>query len=108
MQDTPDLSKIISIIMQNPTLISEIAALASSSGSKAEVKEEETAETVTDPVVSEAEIAPQDEPPRTRGKAHRRELLNAMKPYLSEQRRGALDSMSSILDIIDVMARKES
>ena len=106
MQDTPDLSKIISVIMQNPALVSEIASLATSS-KVTEAKEESAPIVTADPTASEVRIA-ESEPQRTNVKTHRRELLNAMKPYLSETRRGALDSMSSILDIIDVMVRKES
>ena len=105
MSDTPDLSKIVSVIMQNPALISEIAALANQTKTPPpeqtqdpEIAEETVAETVAAP---ERQSTP-------RARAHRKELLSAMKPYLSESRRGALDSMSSILDIIDVMIRKES
>ena len=111
MQETPDLSKIISLIMQNPTLISEISSLVKSAPTEEEKKTEPTAidqtedkssievaeEVVTEPITKQAVR-------RTR----RKELLNAMKPYLSDNRRTAIDSMSSILDILDVMMKRES
>ena len=106
MQETPDISKIISVIMQNPALISEIAALANAT--KPEPQKESIEVTASEPeTVADSHVVSESVKP-THGRAHRKELLNAMKPYLSEGRRGALDSMSSILDILDVMGRKES
>ena len=105
MQDTPDLSKIIGLIMQNPSLIEQISALAKSgtaSESEVSVEPDGEPETVTEPTVSAISEAP------VHSRAKRKELLNAMKPYLSEGRRTAIDSMSSILDILEVMKRKES
>ena len=99
MQSTPDLSKIVSLIMQNPELIEQISSLAKGDNESTPEPEEETAE------VSVSEKA--TEPQATRNmRAHRHELLSAMKPYLSESRRTAIDSMASILDIIDVMVKK--
>ena len=107
MSETPDLSKIVSVIMQNPALISEIAALASATKQPTEQPTEETKpEVVIEQSKQTSPIPERPEPSRAR--AHRKELLSAMKPYLSESRRGALDSMASILDVIDVMIRKES
>jgi hypothetical protein len=59
-------------------------------------------------VVVESSASAPIQPPHSQNKRRRKELLSAMKPYLSEHRQSAIDSMSSILDIIDVMARKES
>ena len=105
MPQAPDLSKIVSIIMENPALISQISELAKSSQTQDEVEKapepEEEAVTAKETVITQEKPAPH-------AKAHRKELLNAMKPYLSETRRGALDSMATILDIIDVMLKKES
>ena len=100
MQQTPDLSSIVNLIMQNPSLIEQISALAKQGSNEvAEHVEEATA-----PAVEEANVAKETVVPAA--KTHRRELLNAMKPYLSENRRVAIDSMSSIMDVIDVMVRK--
>ena len=110
MQEAPDLSKIVSVIMQNPALISEIASLVnSSSENKSAVREEPEVAVDAVPEVREsvAEAQVTQETP-THSRARRKELLNAMKPYLSEQRRGAIDSMASILDILDVMVRRET
>ena len=107
MADTPDLSRIINVIMQNPALIEQIAALANVSSDTekdSQPIEEETSfskktQEDTAPVAAKAEPAPVM-------KTYRRDLINAMKPYLSENRRSAIDSMSSILDVIDVMMKK--
>ena len=111
MAETPDISKIIGVLMQNPALISEIASLVNG----AEKKDESTAEEVKEAPVAAKETAEEpviraNQPREAQGhnKARRKELLSAMKPYLSENRRGAIDSMASILDIIDVMAKRES
>ena len=105
MENTPDISKIIGVIMQNPSLISEIAALANkpaetetSTDTESSPKAQESVNTVIEPAEA---TPPKRRPPR-------KELLNAMKPYLSEKRRGALDSVASIFDILDVMMRKET
>ncbi len=100
MQQTPDLSSIVSLIMQNPTLIEQISALAKQGATEVVEPTEEPQS-----VASEASGIAQ-EPLTTTAKLHRRELLNAMKPYLSENRRVAIDSMSSIMDVIDVMIKK--
>lgn len=99
MQQTPDLSSIVNLIMQNPALIEQISALAKP---KSDV---EPAQAIEPEVLEEesATAAVTDAVPLMR--SHRRDLLNAMKPYLSENRRTAIDSMSSILDVIDVMAK---
>ena len=103
MKDTPDLSSIVNLIMQNPTLIEQISALAKAKSEAEEAseitnEEKETAITPGEPQVETASA------PLMR--SHRHELLSAMKPYLSENRRAAIDSMASILDVINVMVRK--
>lgn len=112
MQQTPDLSKIVSLIMQNPSLISEIAALASSNEDSTASTESAESTLSTEPksvAPTEREVqAVAEERTHIQSRTRRKELLSAMKPYLSEQRRGAIDSMSSILDILDVMMKKES
>lgn len=100
MQPTPDLSSIVSIIMQNPALIEQISALA-----KQKVEAEAPQVSETEKTESEAAVSSADVNAVPLMRSHRRDLLNAMKPYLSENRRVAIDSMSSILDVIDVMAK---
>ena len=105
MADTPDLSKIISVIMDNPAIIEQISALIKS-------------EDASDPSVSvnnDAELektdiqsVKTDTPPMVLTKSdekkkNRTRLLYAMKPYLKESRTKAIDTMISIADILDVM-----
>lgn len=106
MQNTPDLAGIINLIMQNPSLIAEISALANP-------KTEEVAEPeATEVQEIKEEVTKTEIPAATQTvsvplmRTHRHDLLNAMKPYLSESRRSAIDSMASILDVIDVMIKK--
>ncbi len=97
MADTPDLSKIVSLIMQNPALIEQISALA-----KSEPTVEEAPPPVAETVSEAAETSVES---HVGSRLHRQELLNAMKPYLSENRRAAIDSMMSIADILDMMRK---
>jgi hypothetical protein len=99
MNETPDLSSIVNLIMQNPSLIEQISSLAKQ-GAK------DVAEPIEEQKNESAEESITQNTPTPMTKSHRRELLNAMKPYLSENRRVAIDSMSSIMDVIDVMVRK--
>ena len=98
MESTPDLSRIVNLIMQNPELIEQISAL-----SKSEPRKENSEEMTQDDLETVVNV---DKAPKRDMRIYRQELLSAMKPYLSENRRSALDSMSSILDIIDLMSRK--
>ena len=89
----PDISKIVGLIMENPSLIEEIRALA---GEENESKEEAKTES--------AAFVP---PPEKSGSASkRRELLGALKPYLSEERSRAVDKMLSFTDILEMMRSK--
>lgn len=99
MSGTPDLSGIINLIMQNPALIEQISALAKQ-------KPEVEADITEEEAVGEEQIAVNDVRPTPSQKSNRRDLINAMKPYLSENRQIAIDSMSSILDVIDVVMKK--
>ncbi len=92
-----DLSKIVGLIMENPNLIAEIRALAEKSEAEEAEKEEdapETAKEVSMPL------------PETRSRGKRRDLLLALKPYLSDERCKAVDQMLSIGDILDMMRNK--
>ena len=96
MSETPDLGKIVSLIMENPDLISRIQGLA---------KGENAKETPT-PVKEETEvIAPAEvsRPASVDPKEKRNRLLGAMKPYLSSERAKAIDSVMSVVEILDMM-----
>lgn len=102
MADTPDLSKLVGLIMQNPELISQISALAKSDNTGKDTSSEE--ETLDEMPTTEAVSV--SAPTSNNMRSHRQELLYAMKPYLSESRRTAIDSMISISEIIDMMRKK--
>ena len=111
MANTPDLSKIVEVIMQNPELITTISSLiTSSSESTQNQSDDETAKTSEAPATEAvaSPITPQSRPiaaatdPQS-ARSPRRELLGALKPYLSESRRAAIDSMISISDVLSMM-----
>ena len=100
-----DLSKIVNLIMENPKLIEEIKNLAS----RDEGAEQETGN-IADPDTAD-KIEPEKESVETityptvknENRSRRNDLLCALKPYVSEKRSQAIDSMMSIADILDVM-----
>ena len=103
MADTPDIGKIIGLIMENPDLISRISSLAK--GAEAEAEKESVAVESNEPTpAAEAAAAPVAREGSSKINRHR--LLSAMKPYLSEERCRAIDSMSAIGEIFDAMKRR--
>ena len=111
MASTPDLSKIVEVIMQNPELITTITSLIASSSSSTEDQATNDAPETTEAPKIESSATPLtaqvkasatlSEPQSAR--SPRRELLGALKPYLSESRRAAIDSMISISDVLSMM-----
>ena len=97
-----DLSKIVSLIMENPHIIDEIKRLAENS--------EGTGDSSS--ITSEAPIIKTEEtetsaPPVSHPKSkRRRELLTALKPYVSGERGQAIESIMTIADILDAMGKK--
>ncbi len=98
MADTPDLTRIINLIMSNPSLVSEIANLASKDSAEEANADIGDAPEITEPVAAEPA-------PTSLRRSHRSQLLGAMKPYLSEGRAKAIDTMISIADILDMTRR---
>lgn len=95
-----DVGKVISVLMENPALIAEISNLVN--------KEEKSESEEATPVIAEAEprISEASLPistPTSSIRSNRTQLLGALKPYLSESRAKAIDSMMTIADIIDMM-----
>ena len=84
-----DISKVVGLIMENPQLIEQIANLA-------KPKENEK-----EPLPSE--IIKEETQERRHGQSERAKLLGALKPYVSEDRAKAIDSMISIAEILDMM-----
>jgi hypothetical protein len=104
-----DLAKIVSLIMENPRLIDEIKNLASTNGKTQSTESEDTE--VASPIVPEEKTSPtlsnityttSESDPRTK----RKDLLTAIKPYVSPERGKAIESMMSIVDIIDMIRSK--
>lgn len=101
MDSNTDISKIIGLIMENPDIIDRIKSLA-------ENESQPTASTVTEeaaPTVKEerTESVPTYKEASRRDKKRRSELLCALKPYLSESRSKAIDTMLNIIEVIDLM-----
>jgi|GEM_PF-2810466 len=100
VKGTPDISRIISVLMENPELIEQISALA------AEKKEEEEP-TPAPPEEERTETVSASAKPEASSIHSRREqLLSALKPYLSDERQKAIDSMMTFADILDAVRRK--
>ena len=106
MADTPDIGRIIGLIMENPSLIAEISALAKrETGDTADKEPAPPAPEATQPASAPVETAPasaQESP----AKLNRHRLLSAMKPYLSEGRCRAIDQMTSLGEILEAMKRR--
>lgn len=108
MSDTkPDIGRIVSLIMENPSLIAEISNLAKADGTHAD-EAKEAVEQPTDGTAVEtvAQAAPKEQSEVRRRGRGRTDLLTALKPYVSRERAQALDSMISIVEILDTMKRR--
>ena len=107
VEGTPDLGRIVGLIMENPKLIEEISRLAHGEASDGE-KPPDSAASEKVEGVNEAEAKPEaiqtvsaPEPKR-----RRTELLCALKPYVSKERAQAIDSMITVVEILDTMKRR--
>ena len=98
-----DLSRVVSLIMENPGLIEQISNLAKQKSDDSPITEE-IPEIVAENKGEEAEsVASQPLSPPPNGRTNRAQLLGALKPYVSKERAKAIDSMISIADILDMM-----
>ena len=101
-QENLDIGRVVGLIMENPQLIEQIAALAKGQGEpKAEPPVEEVVKEET-PIEATPTVSTPT-PVRGQERAHRAHLLGALKPYVSKERAKAIDSMISIADILDMM-----
>ena len=99
-----DIGKVVGLIMENPQLIEQISNLAKQQSPPAEKTREsppKTEESTTDEAVTAS--TPPTYPISDYARGNRAQLLGALKPYVSEERAKAIDSMISIADIIDMM-----
>lgn len=102
-----DLGKIVNLIMQNPELIEQIKKLGEKSESTENEMETKAQNTEIEPTGAEEEVSTVSAAGvKSVARSRRRELLCALKPYVSEERSRAIDSMMSIADILDVMRSK--
>ena len=107
-----DVAKIVNLIMENPKLIEEIRTLANNSGTAQEGSEEianKEDPSLTLPDGESAFISEKESPATAmENKKHRqrRELLSALKSYVSPERGRAIESMLSIADILDMMRER--
>ena len=92
MADTHDLTKIVGLIMEHPEIVGQISALLSPEGASEAAKD--TAEVNATPTVTA---------PKSERKSDRARLLGAMKPYLSESRARAVDTMITVAEILESM-----
>lgn len=105
-QGSPDIGKIVSLIMENPDLIERISSLANQPPTSDHIEENEEKEEKNDsgtkkiePTVAKAEPVYSE----STVKSNRSQLLCALKPYVSKERAQAIDSMISIAEILDMM-----
>ena len=98
-QESLDIGKIVGLIMENPQLIEQISGLMKQKEEPPPV-EETAIDTANTPV--EEKITP-TYASVTHQRGNRARLLGALKPYVSEERARAIDSMISIADILDMM-----
>ena len=102
-QENLDIGRVVGLIMENPQLIEQISNLAKQQSPKP-IPESEAA-TPSENAVEESVSAsvPPTYPTMDHSRGNRAQLLGALKPYVSEERAKAIDSMISIADIIDMM-----
>lgn len=94
MADTPDISSVVNMILENPELVAKISAMAKGMGSgEAPPEEKEEAAPISASPISDS---------TNEKRIHRAKLASAMKPYLSRERAQAIDTMMSIADILEL------
>ena len=99
-----DLSRIVNLIMENPSLVSQIKALADKPTESVDTDITDTDEAVGENTEEVAQLTQKTvSTPTPVPHSRRKDLLVALKPYLSEQRGKAMETMMSIVDIIDMM-----
>lgn len=102
MSSSPDIGRIIQLIMENPGLVEEISKLANSDEQK-EVQEASPTISLPEPArAEESKTEPAIAAPMPQ-RAKRAQLLGALKPYVSAERAKAIDSMISVAEILDMM-----
>lgn len=88
--------------MENPKLIEEISNLGKGTASAPEEKAEEISGEIKADAQRAVSASPEPTVRQASGK-NRSQLLGALKPYVSTERAQAIDSMLSIVEILDAM-----
>ena len=104
-----DISKVVSLIMDNPKLVEEIKELAKGTDGDTETKEapRETEQHEAEKSDTVIEEEGSTYPYRQGGrKSQRTELLKALKPYVSKERGKAIESMITIAEVLEVMRER--
>lgn len=83
--------------MENPSLVEQIRNLAANGTKEDEASPEKAEETASAPASLYKDAADTYENPQS---SRRNQLLRAVRPYLSEERGKAIESMITIADII--------
>jgi hypothetical protein len=96
---TPDISRIIKLIMDNPKIIEEIGDMVKSESVDTHTEDQAPK---TEEKVAEVAASPTDINPKSK---NRKDLLYAMKPYLSEKRARAIDSMLTFAEVFTMLKR---
>ena len=117
MDNAPNISDVINVIMQNPEMLGMIKNLVSGNQQKTDDSQEAanlTEESIQNPNnTSEPESAASAAFPLesvsgnnsdSKGE-RRRQLLSALKPYLSPTRARAIDSMLGFTEIFEVIRK---
>ena len=98
-QESLDIGKVVGLIMENPQIIEQISSLMK--------KQENPPMSEEKPTEAESVSVNATTTPQYTSISHQRgnraQLLGALKPYVSEERARAIDSMISIADILDMM-----
>ena len=97
-EGTPDISRIVKLIMDNPKIIEEIGDMVKSE--RIPPPDEEPK-----PVAAEENEAVATIPQENQKSKNRKDLPYALKPYLSEKRAHAIDSMLSVAEVFTMLKR---
>ena len=101
-----DLSKIVGMIMDNPDLIEQIKRMSQNEESTEEKAVSDTDPNPKDTRESSEGVDTYEQPQQNNSRTRRKDLLYALKSYVSEERGKAIDTMMSIADILDMMRQK--
>ena len=94
MNSDIDIGKLALSIMEHPELIEKIKSLAT------ENSKEEKSE------ISASTAGETNPPPRRNNSKRRSALLHSLQPYLNDKRKGAIETMITVFDVIDAVIYK--